>query len=335
MKCVRLFSILIILFGCVSYSYSQSRMTCGGRMPNPVSDICWMCIFPINIAGVVPITANQVPNHDAPPPTMCACPMALPPYVRWGFGVSFWETARFIEVVRQPYCSPTLGGVEMDSGSPLWAGTNHSQSRGTGWSFYHAHVFTAPIMDWVGATIASGICMSSNNSMDIMFMTELDPIWNDDAGSLSIAPEAVLFNNPVTILACVADSASAIVSQFGLDPLFWCAGTAGHAYPMTGHNAGHHGAIDSTVNTMAKAIMTLHRVGLAQDTSTEAALCGSVYQPIWRKNQYKYNMMYPTPRPERGLGIGAPTWFYAGAEFPYEGEDYNYMVFRKRKCCAL
>jgi len=149
-------------------------------------------------------------------------------------------------------------------------------------------------------------------------------------------PEAILFANPVAQAACVADTISAATTMFGLDTLFWCSGSQGSIYPLSGNHAGHIGGVDSSLAIAHKQIFKMHRQFLAQDTSTLAAMCGNVPQPIMRKNQYKQQMLYPVPQTVLGLGFGVPSTIWAsGREFPYKGEDFAYLIWRKRTCCAF
>jgi conjugal transfer pilus assembly protein TraU len=81
---------------------------------------------------------------------------------------------------------------------------------------------------------------------------------------------------------------------------------------------------------------TLHRTGLEMDTSTVAAMCFNIPQPIMRKGQYKSAFMYPIPSTTRAYGFGVPSIvFHTGKEFPYKGEDFSLMVWRRKTCCAL
>lgn len=312
--------------------------SCSGSWVNPVSDICWSCIFPIGVAGAV-INGHQLSNHDAPPPAVCTCPAPPPITIRVGMGIAFWEPARWVEVVREPFCFPAFGGGkagfgEANTGLNFAHGTNSSSDEEGNKAFYHTHYFSAPIMNWVDASLTSGLCWIDGDA-NMMFMSEIDPIWNDDSTTMIMNPEAILFNNPITVLACVIDAVTATSSNFGLDQLFWCAGAQGQAYPLNGNHATHVGAIDSSANVMQKTTMLMHRLGLEKDTSTEGAMCGAISQPVMRKNQYKYHLLHPTPRPEWAYGFGVNSYWAVGAEFPYEGEDFNYMLFRKRQCCAF
>lgn len=316
-----------------SSSVSADVDGCEGRYPNPLTDVCWLCIFPINIGGI-PITApNQRDNRDPSPPLICSCPAPPPIFIRYGVGISFWEPARVSEVVRQPFCSPTLNGIVLGNGNAPRGDHSEPEER-QGQAFYHVHWIQYPILNWLGMAITEGACFI-NETFDVAYMSELDPLWDEDELSFLINPEAALFANPIAQAACVADSAMAAATRFGIDELFWCSGSQGSLFPLSGSHANHIGGIDTSMALTHTMIYKLHRQTLAQDTSTAGAMCGSQIQPILRKNQYKTNLMYPIPWAYNAYGFGASSVVWgAGKEFPYRGEDFSYMVWRKRTCCA-
>lgn len=313
---------------------SVYSMPCGGKFPNPITDICWSCLFPLKIGKITISPTGSRDNQDPPPPSVCQCPAPPPVFVRYGIGISFWEPARIAEVVRTPFCSPTLNGTVLGSFSTP-QGTNHKRGGERSEAFYHVHWLQYPVLNWLGMGLSTGACMV-NESFDVSYMSELDPLWDDDELAFILNPEAVLFTSPVTQAACVADSTKAAITNFGIDALFWCAGSQGSLYPMSGSHANHIGGVDSSLAVVHKMIFKMHRQLLAQDTSTPAAICGGIPQPILRKTQYKQQMMYPIPQNMKGYGLGSPSVVWgSGREFPYKGEDYSYLLWRKRTCCAF
>jgi conjugal transfer pilus assembly protein TraU len=333
LKNFRLSSFVFLYVFIFGFSTEASAIACGGRVTNPITDICWLCMFPIHIGSIDIRMPGQIDNHDPSPPLICACPAPPPVFLRIGIGVSFWEPARVAEVVRTPMCSPMLGGVVLGT-LPVPAGTHHEGDGEKGDAFYHIHWFQYPVLSWLGMAISRGAC-SVDEPFDLAYLSELDPLWDDDELAFILNPEAILFANPVAQAACVADSISASTTMFGLDSLFWCSGSQGSVYPLDGNHASHVSGIDSSLAIVHKHIFKMHRLLLAQDTSTNAAICGPVPQPIMRKNQYKQQMMYPVPQNVLGLGFGVPSTIWAsGREFPYKGEDFSYLIWRKRTCCA-
>jgi conjugal transfer pilus assembly protein TraU len=97
----------------------------------------------------------------------------------------------------------------------------------------------------------------------------------------------------------------------------------------------------------------LHRMGTQWAASGSAGLCGYYPQILMDKNNYKYSMSYPAPQ---GIGDGVASGdssatgtvssnkccqpfgrttqlWGAGKEIPYVGEDFGYLIYRKRDCC--
>lgn len=312
---------------------SSDVQPCTGQYPNLMSDVCWDCMFPIKIGAFTLSTANQKDNDDPAPPMYCTCPAPPPVFYRYGVGVSFWEPARMAEVVRTPMCSPTLGGERLGSITAP-AGTHSQYGEDPTSSYYHVHWFTYPILSWLGMGFTSAIC-SEGDTFDVMYMTEMDPFWDSDDSSYLLNAEAALFTSPIVQASCAADSVKASLTFFGIDAMFWCAGSQGSVYPLSGTQSNHTGGVDASLNMVHRFTFKMHREMLGQDTSTAGAICGAMPQPLLRKTQYKQQMIFPIPQSQVGLGYGVPSTIWgAGKEFPYKGEDFAYLIWRKRLCCA-
>jgi len=309
---------------------------CTGKFPNPISDVCWACLFPINI-GPMTIAGSEVPNpQNASPPLICNCPAPPPIFIRYGIGLGYFEPWKIFEAVRTPGCFPTLNGMKIGSFSTP-AGTHRSKPKDNGKGFYHIHMYDYPVLSWFFQSFAESICYNGGSSgFDLLYITELDPMWEDDAAAMILMPEVVLFANPIAQAACIPDAVKATATRWGLDELFWCSGSQGSVFPLDGYHANHVGGVDTSLAKVHSFLYKLHREGIAFDTSSEAAMCFSLPQPVMRKGQYKQQMFFPIAQPSWGIGFGAASqWWATGREFPYVGEDFTYMVWRKRLCCAL
>lgn len=318
---------------CSVFSHAVFAGSCSGKFPNPIKDVCWMCMFPMKIGPIeIPID-GQIDNGDKSPPLLCVCPAPPPLFIRPGVGISFWEPARVAEVVRTPFCSPTLNGTVLAHAN-VPAGTHGKGDRDTESAFYQLHWFQYPLLSWIGMAFSSTACNTSE-TFDLAYMTELDPLWNDDTLSFILNPEAALFTSPVTQAACAGDSVKAAKDYFGHNSLFWCSGSQGSVYPLNGNHATHTGGIDSSLAVVHKHIFKMHRQFLALDTSTIGAMCAARPQPILRKTQYKQQMLHPVAQTKTAYGFGYPSTIWgSGKSFPYKGEDFSYLVWRKRTCCA-
>ncbi len=311
-------------------SFSNTK-ACSGRFVNPITDICWSCLFPISIG---PVKVSGGGRDDTPNPGQIPCTCPRPPYL--GIPVGFWEPARLVDVTRVPFCMVSMGGVKLGN-SHLNYGIHsvNGESRAQH-SFYQVHWYVYPVIYWL-ELLVDFLCLEQQ-SFDVAYITELDPLWNADELSFILNPEAVLFGNPLAQAACAADCATA-TAGFSLDSLFWCGGCQGSLYPFTGNNAAHNGGVQASLLMVGRMMAKLHRELLLWGTSGQEALCQKVLLPIIKKSQYKTQMTYPRPT-TRGpmacnpLGRTEVIWG-AGREFPYKGEDFGYLIWRKRNCCAI
>lgn len=311
-----------------------SATSCKGEFANPITDLCWSCMFPISVGGIDIINDGQLDYDTGVDGPLCNCGLEV------GITVSFWEPIRRIGVSRKPFCLVSLGGVEIDPGVDA---PEHGRSlNGTGSesgqtdAFYQAHYYQDPILYWM-EVVMDNPCMEKS-PFDLAYLTEVDPMWNDDELTLIINPEANMFTSMASHAACAADCVAA-TDGVPQKELFWCAGCQGSLYPLTGNLSNHtSGPISSSV-ILQRLLTKMHRQFTLQSANGSEGLCGYYPQPLIDKREYKYTMLYPIPQTEKVGGqccqpLGRTTQIWAsGKEFPYDGEDFAYQVFRKRDCC--
>ena len=309
--------------------------TCIGRFANPISDICWTCVLPITIG-----TANlgtlgdqeDVPEYN-PTNAMCSC--GVNPII--GVTLGFWEPARIVEVVRRPFCLPTLGGANMDPGVPAPSHGRRVSMTGDHETFYQAHFYANPVLAWL-EVLGDMPCLEQG-TLDLAYMTEVDPLWNDDEATLIFNPEAVLFANPVAVAACADDCVAATIG-FGIERMFWCAGCQGVIYPMDGWVSHHMGGVRSSLLLSQRLLTKMHRELVTWSYHGERGLCGPYFLPRMDKRAYKTQMLFPIPNTKKIFGkccqpLGRSTVLWgAGREIPAKGEDFSYLLFRKKNCCV-
>jgi conjugal transfer pilus assembly protein TraU len=178
------------------------------------------------------------------------------------------------------------------------------------------------------------VCQSGG-SFDVGFMSEFDPSWEDDVAAMIVNPEAILFANPIAIAACLADCAKANVN-FGIKELFWCAGCNGSLYPLNGNVQSQVAATQAASVLMQRLTLKMHRLGLLKRYHGFKALCGPVTDPIMDKRAYKSHMTYPIPYTSSVQPLGRTTVIWgSGREYPFKGEDFAFLMFRKRNCCSF
>ena len=89
----------------------DANIKCAGEFANPLTDICWSCIFPLSIGGLEVWSGGQEDNKN-PPDVLCSC---IDDLMFLGITLGYWEPARRVDVTRTPYCFVSLG-TEIDVG---------------------------------------------------------------------------------------------------------------------------------------------------------------------------------------------------------------------------
>ncbi len=327
-RCALLLS-CFLLTATVSMAHAAS---CKGKFPNPITDICWSCVFPIHMAGVKVDPFSQEDAHQDGGNPLCWC--GNPPKI--GIKLGFWEPLRRVDVVREPFCMASLGGISLNPGFEAPAHGRSLQDAQTQSSFYQVHWYIDPEIFILQAILDSS-CIE-NKGFDVAYLTEFDPLWGDDELTRIINPEVYLFANLPARAACAADCIAATVS-FPSNTLYWCAGCQGSMYPLNGNIAAHIGGVQASSLLVQRITAKLHREGAMWGAHGEAGRCGYYPIPLMDKTAYKYQMLYPIPQTKKIAGkccqpFGRSTMLWgAGREFPYEGEDFVYQIFRKRNCC--
>lgn len=317
-------SLLLFVFTLL-VSSNCALAKCTGKFVNPLTDICWDCIFPISIGNVK--SGGKNPDTDNPSNPICMC---SEPFPRVGVSVGFWEPVRMVDVTRSPFCFPSLGGISMDPGLKLGTGTK-PRSTGSATAFWHVHWYIYPLIYWL-ELLTDFICLE-HASFDIAYLTEFDPMWGDDSLTAILNPEAALFGNLAAQTACAADCAAATLHK-PMDKMFWCAGCQGSIYPLSGHFQGYVGDIQSSLNAVERFSYKLHRELIEWGTAGKKGQCGKYPMPVMQKSQYRSQLTVPIPSDCYPFGAATNT-YESGKTIPVTGEDYGYLIWRKRNCCAL
>ena len=313
------------------HSKSDAK-SCTGSFVNPITDICWDCLFPITI-GSFELIGGDLPNTANPKSPVCICPkniggitIPLP-----GIVGGFWEPARMIDVSQEPYCFVNMGGLEIDMGFGKNSGGRAKSSSSTVSNWY-VHYYIYPILSILNL-FTDFICLDEA-SFDPFWISELDPTGLDDELALILNPEAFLFNNWIAQSACSADCLSAS-SGLAQDRLYWCSGCQGTMFPLNG-NVIHTGGVQASLLAAERMVFKMHRQGLAHETSSDDLLeiCHKRLMPIMKKTHYRYQMV--NPNPDKCAPFGRTTTFFeAKKEIPIVAEDFGYLIWRKRGCCIL
>lgn len=322
-------------------SAGTAEAICKGSPLNPITDICWQCMFPWRIGGlqVGGGGAGSAPGNIKS--VLCEC-FSAGQKGKHAFGIStaFWEHARLIETVKDPWCMPALG-AGMNSGgglSALLAGSNktgHGSGTDSDYSSQQVHYYIFPVWDLLNLFIDFP-CVETE-PFDLAYMTEVDPLWQDDALSFILNPEALLFGNPNTQLACMADTVGAAAGK-PLDPLFWCMGSWGSAYPLSGSNTVTNPTA-LNAGMASKMIYKLAREGLQRDTAVDECSRNGRITPTWNKSNYRLQVAKPR-RGNECIPIGQPDLLWGAAKNPVFGaggnapDNFLWVLTRARTCCV-
>lgn len=306
---------------------------CDGRFLNPITDICWSCSAPITLMGRNLLDMGQEDNGSSSGGT-CACDSNGMPSV--GVVAGFWEPSRLAEVVREPFCFPSLGGIRVDPGimAPRAGRTVHDSTATK--SFYQVHWYFNPLLYWL-EVLLDDTCLE-RGQFDLAYLTELDPFWEDSEATFVLNPDAALYSNVVAQAACAADCVAASAG-FPLNLLYWCAGCQGPMFPLTGHVAAHVGGVQASALLVQRLTFKLHRELMMWAGAGSGGRCGFYPQPVMDKRNYKMQLVYPVANTTKIAGrccqpYGRTTAVWgAGKEFPVRGENFAYEIFRKRDCC--
>jgi conjugal transfer pilus assembly protein TraU len=314
---------------------------------NMTSDICWDCFYPISIGGSVQGDQSRIPIDHAS--STCTCPGRFFGEETEGPTLGMWQPTHVMELVREPYCSPImdekLQSSDTGSGGGSWASRLGTWgSIGTGSSgvnnnnqpeaYYNAHFFAFPV-GLILDMFENAVCVSdAGYSATPLYMSEIDPMWNDPELSIYTTLEAYLFNNPIALMACIEDGIQ--TSLYQPNPyLFWCAGTWGGLYPFTGFTTQQGSPPRDSSLTGARLLAHMGRLGLASRSYGDGAVCTDVPVPIFPKLQYRLQMLYPIAERQDNHWIGETTWTWGEwRNIPAVGEDFVYLVWTYHECCG-
>lgn len=331
MRNKKIFVIILFLSAFLLFSSGNTQAICVGTPANLFTMVNWGSVFPVVVAGITVFPSiDRVNTFDLAQFPIYLCPLPFPPWTRPGIPVAFWEPARYVETVKDPGCFPSLG-FSIGGLSAIGAGSTKGGSEdGIESTFAQAHWFIFPI--WAMLELLTDLVCVEHSGFDPAYLTELDPLWNNDSLSAYINPEALLFGNPVAQMACIADSIS---STFGysLAPLFWCMGSWGSAYPMTGTiSEGKLTAANAGI--AARMLYKLSRELLICDTNIDMCMC--VHTPIWVKQNWKIHTSWPV-KDFWGHPIGRSSMLWDTFKAPvfFSEGNFVWMVYRRRGCCVL
>ncbi|HAU0160088.1 TPA: conjugal transfer pilus assembly protein TraU [Legionella pneumophila] len=326
--CFRRLIFMILFLGFAPLNAKQ----CTGHFLNPVTDVCWRCLFPLSI-GNAKVVSSSLPDTENASSPIGVCPASTG--VRIGLNIGFWEPMALTDVTDTPYCLVNLGGTKLNLGLKQGRGGRHVVGNGQQRAFFHVHWYKYPLINWLNLITSVG-CLQKGD-FDIAYLTELDPTWQDSEMSFVLSPESVLFGNPVAAGACAADALSSTMTNKPLDSLFWCAGSQGTHYPMTGHVNASVSPVQTAMLLTERMNYKMHRELLVSDSSPKSgAICKEHYYSVTPKSRYRYEMVNQVADGKHCYPSGHSTLIWeAGKIKAHTPDQYGFLVWRKRHCTFL
>lgn len=309
----------------------QDAEVISGRL---ITDICWDCIFPIRVAGIPMSTGGDAPPSKAVDSPLCLCQddLGVP---HPGITTSMWQPARLVEFQRVPGCSSVLNGVRFPFDRINQGNHQKGGKQGMQGTFMHYHYYAFPLLTMLDLFTNPGCVSDGYLDLDMMYMSEVDPTWNNDELAFFANPEAAAVANPLAIAACPADAVSSTAGQ-PIDSLFWCAGTWGLVYPLSGNQYTMSSVVKNTSLLKVKVLAALHRRGLAHRTMGDDAMCEGMIDVTMNKEMYKYTLLYPIPETSDAHVTGESTFTWGmGRTIPAIGQDLIYTIWRWNDCCNI
>lgn len=307
---------------------------CKGAWYDPINDTDWNNSFPITIGGIKTGDNSDPPLMDMP--AICSCPDPLTGSNLPGIGMTYWEPGFVIEIERTPGCSSTMGGVTIVSGyESLSSNQKASEKDGeTNNVRMQAHFFNYPLFAVLNVVTGLGCMNLSSFSLDDL--TEFDSSWQDDTWSSSAMPAGSLFADLTAVLSCIPDGVASTLG-WPLDLLYWCSGTQGLIYPMTGTSQNYSSPNIGNVQLLGKYMARkTEQIGLLA-TIGPWAKCGSTWLPTWLKSQYRINPIWPVPIKGSPIVFGESEFRWAmlpPANQP-DVQSNAFLMWVGKQCCFL
>jgi conjugal transfer pilus assembly protein TraU len=270
--------------------------------PKLITGICWSCMFPVYLAGVRVFDGRSGRPAGANNDRACYCggDLSSGELPTAGFSAGLFVPSRLIEVVRKPWCFPSLFGADLADANVMdgalaygGAGRYENSMDAEAHAFWTWHMYAFPLLEILELMNVPKCNVDNYSSFDLLFVSEAFPNWYDSQLAFLVNPEAMLFGNPTAQAAGLADCAAASADD-PLNSVFWMAGCWGSHYPLTGHTGT--GSAPMTASLAAsRALFLLGRLGFLKRTVGSDALCGGKKMPVLTKTQYRFQQLFPVP----------------------------------------
>ena len=233
-----------------------------------------------------------------------------------------------LEVVKDAYCSPTLGMSFSSLDNGFHGGTT-DQKTAAPYSFSQVHLINNPILTLMGL-LTDMPCLASGNFE--IAMSEFDPVHNNPLLADLADPKAFLFANPAADIACGASNALAQMPggffPSSYDSLFWCWWE--NIYPLSGDIGSPH-VLTAASQNAARKIYSYTEIGLLQDY--EKDVCHPIPVTVPKKSQWRFQLAKPVKTPTPFVAGQTELIWGSGKNPPYKEGNFLFVMFQKKRCC--
>ena len=341
--------VLIVILCCAMSLAMAKEVPCYGRFINPITDICWRCLFPISL-GATELVKSKLPDTKNNSSIICHCHGHL------GLSIGFWEPIEVVDVTRVPFCFTSLGGLRVNAPSleDKQVGGVWLQNDDTLVSQYHLHVYYYPLLAWLN--IITDLSCSDEKFELPVWVSEYNPQWNVAKLNKIFNPS---FKKIATVKAqklCQGEALKIKSGHHPIDELYWCAGAQGSMFPLWGQVSNQVSGVQGSLLLVERQQFYQHSRGSAKDSGNSKGKTFCTPESVYflPKSRYRLQMLYPVAATSRETGckpFGYPTYHAdftipqnssadtsllgeANIEKPKGGEDFAYLTWRKRNCCG-
>ncbi len=296
-----------------------------------LSDLPWSETLPVYLGGTTVGRGSSPVPENASRRKVCGCRDALGG-MNYGVVMGMWEPAFLVEFTRKPGCFPVLG-TEIPVPENTLGSLGSGLDAGADISFMHVHLYSFPLFTMLNLFTDLNCGRSEYLDMDLLYASELDPVWQSELRALQEVPESRLTASAAGVSSCGEDAMAAYNGKVS-NALPHCAGAWGYLYPLTGWTGTSGGTSENTSLLTARVLTLLHRRGLLRNTMGDQALCAGEHSLTLDKSLYRFSMLYPVPESGRAHFWGEPVTSWQGdMRVPPGSHEAVYVVWRYRNCC--
>lgn len=329
---------LIPIFICLS-SFSAHAI-CKSSFINPVTEVRWSCMLPISLGGVsastipVPEAAMAIFSDKALSGAVSPVCTCWDPTPRVGLTFSMNNVFRIVESTKDPFCFPSMG-FDIEAEAFGAGGQDGGEKKSSKTTFNYTHLISFVPTQVLNIFIDSLCMQTSETQLAVLGLSEIDPTAKSSELALIMAPESILFANPIAQAYCMVDASLTLFEQ--TDPIgYWCAG--GHSiFPLSNHSTETEYVDAASINA-AKYLFKLSRTGQLFTCLGSQAVCGCAPSLIWNKREFRLQVAKPIPDIYcHRIGKPSLTWNIPNknpALIP-GADNLAYLIWRRRDCCAF